>query len=77
MAEALVMTVVTPSFNQGRFIAETIESVLGQEGNFYLDYVIVDGGSTDDSVEVIKRYERLLNDGAWKVKCRESTTAGS
>jgi glycosyltransferase involved in cell wall biosynthesis len=65
-----VISVVTPSYNQSRYLAETIESVLGQEGDFYLDYIIVDGGSTDDSVEIIKRYERLLNEGAWQKKCR-------
>lgn len=66
----MVITVVTPSYNQGRYIAETIESVLEQEGDFHLDYVIVDGGSTDDSVEIIRCYERLLNEGSWQVKCR-------
>jgi glycosyltransferase involved in cell wall biosynthesis len=54
-----VLTVITPSFNQGRFLAETIESVLNQrvEG---LEFIIVDGGSTDESVDVIRRYERHL-----------------
>jgi glycosyltransferase involved in cell wall biosynthesis len=61
---------VTPSYNQGQYLAETIESVLGQEGDFDLDYIIIDGGSADDSVEVIRRYEQLLNEGGWQVKCR-------
>jgi glycosyltransferase involved in cell wall biosynthesis len=65
-----VISVITPSYNQGRYLAETIESVLGQEGDFHLDYIIVDGGSTDNSVETIKRYERSLNEGAWQKKCR-------
>src|SRR4030067_2319821 len=66
----MVITIVTPSYNQGRYLAETIESVLGQEGDFYLDYVITDGGSTDGSVEIIRRYERLLNEGARTIQCR-------
>jgi len=65
----MVITVVTPSYNQGRFLAETIESILGQEGDFELDYVIVDGASTDDSVEIIQRYERLLANGEWPARC--------
>jgi glycosyltransferase involved in cell wall biosynthesis len=68
-----VVSVITPSFNQGQFLAATIESVLGQEGDFYLDYIIMDGGSMDDSVEIIKRYERLLQEKGWQVQCRGIT----
>ncbi len=73
MNKPLTISIVTPSFNQGPFLAETIESVLGQAGDFAIDYIIVDGGSTDNSVDIIKRYEGLLRCGEWPVTCRGIT----
>jgi glycosyltransferase involved in cell wall biosynthesis len=68
-AETPTISIATPSYNQGEFLAETIESVLGQDGDFYIDYVIMDGGSTDDSVEIIRHYDGLLQRGEWPKKC--------
>lgn len=60
MHSDLTLAVVTPSFNQGRYLGAAIESVLDQKYPG-LRYAVVDGGSTDDSPRVIERYARHLD----------------
>jgi glycosyltransferase involved in cell wall biosynthesis len=56
----LLISIVTPSFNEGPFIAETLDSVVGQDYK-NIEYIVIDGASTDRSVEIIGRYAERLS----------------
>lgn len=64
--------IVTPSYNQRRFLKQTAESVLSQKGDFRITYWVFDGGSTDGSQELLKFFDNKLH---WQSKKDKGQTA--
>jgi glycosyltransferase involved in cell wall biosynthesis len=69
MSNFPTFTIVTPSLNQCAYIEQTIRSVIDQEGPFEIEYFIMDGGSTDGSVEIIRKYADEINGGYRPLRC--------
>ena len=63
-----LLSIVIANYNYGRFLEEAIQSVLSQSCDDY-ELIIVDGGSTDNSVEIIKKYEDKI---AWWVSEKDN-----
>jgi len=59
------ISIITTNFNTDKYLEKTIKSVLGQKGDFELEYIITDGGSIDNSLEIIKKYNKEVKEGKW------------
>ncbi|MEF8747621.1 MAG: exostosin family protein [Candidatus Accumulibacter propinquus] len=64
------IAIVTPSFNSVDTITRTIHSVISQAGDFILQYHVQDGGSVDGTLNVLKRWEDLINRQVLPISCR-------
>ena len=59
------ISIITTNFNTDKYLEQTIKSILSQKGDFDLEYIITDGGSKDNSLEIIKKYDKEIQDGKW------------
>jgi len=69
MKKKFTFVVATPSLNQGRYLSQTIKSVWMQKGDFLIKHVVADGGSTDNSVDILKQYQTDLKKNKFKICC--------
>ncbi|MCW7493189.1 glycosyltransferase [Leptospira sp. 2 VSF19] len=58
-----IISIVTPSFNQGEFIERTLKSVISQEGDFFIDYIVMDGKSNDNTVDILDYFKKKYDVG--------------
>ncbi|MFO7606151.1 MAG: glycosyltransferase [Desulfurivibrionaceae bacterium] len=64
------ISIITPSYNQVGFLEKAILSVWNQKGDFDLEHIVADGGSTDGSLEILRKYDDLYRKGQFKHSCR-------
>ncbi|HEU0080900.1 MAG TPA: glycosyltransferase [Candidatus Paceibacterota bacterium] len=63
-------SLVTPVYNMEAYLAETIQSVLAQAGDFDIEYILVNDGSTDSSEKIILDMKKGIEDGSIPIRCR-------
>ncbi|MCK4664384.1 MAG: glycosyltransferase [Bacteroidales bacterium] len=62
-------TIITPCYNTQKTIAQTIESIIYQHGSFYIQYIVVDGNSQDDTVKILYKYKNALVNNQIMINC--------
>ncbi len=68
---AIKFSIITPTFNSETFISQTIESVISQSGNFSIEYILIDGVSTDNTLNIINKYKSLIESGYYPIQCKK------
>ncbi len=62
-------SVITPCYNSAAYLPQAIESILTQKGDFELEYIVVDGKSTDETSQLLQRYKEAVDAGKWGAAC--------
>ena len=60
------ISIITTTYNIEDYIEDTLESVLTQKGDFYIEYIVYDACSTDTTYEKIKKYKKFVDNGFYK-----------
>ena len=66
-------TIVTPCLDRHRFLDETIRSVVNQRGDFEIEYIIQDGGSGPEVLEILEKWKNRIDSGVFEPACRSLT----
>lgn len=66
---SITFSVVTLTFNSELYLDETIQSVIYQRGDFYIDYIVIDNCSLDSTLEILKEYQEYIDTGSCKCNC--------
>jgi glycosyltransferase involved in cell wall biosynthesis len=67
------ISIVTAAYNMEQWVSRTIESIISQEGDFEIEYILQDGASKDRTVEIFNTYKTKVESGAWPVRCKKIT----
>ena len=65
------ISIITPSYNQEKYLERTILSVWNQEGDFELEHIVIDGGSTDNSIDILSKYDNLYKSNLFPFRCKD------
>ena len=61
-------SIIVPSYNQANFLSKTLKSILMQKGEFNIECLVFDGGSTDNSIEILRETEEKVKAGFFNTK---------
>lgn len=67
------IVIVTPVYNGADFLTATLESILSQKGNFFIDYRVTDGCSSDNTLEILSEFQNRIESGSIKLHCKGIT----
>jgi len=64
-------SIVTPTYNSEKYLNETIQSVISQKGNFTIEYIIIDNYSEDNTINIIKKYQYMIQSKNYPITCKD------